>query len=252
MLHHLSLPVVDLERAAALYDVALAALGYRRVLDAPGFAGYGVEDGRDKLALKQTARSEAAGPGFHLALAAPSREAVDAFHAAALLHGATDNGRPGLRPHYGPGYYAAFIIDLDGHRIEAVHSGGSRVATANHVPAGWPALIPRIAVDAPEGLVGFIQQVFDAVGRFHPERPSELRIGDSLLMVGSTAGRQPMPAFLYVYVEDTDSAFRRALDRGAESLEEPQDVPYGDRRAMIRDPWGNTWQIATHGGRFTP
>ena len=122
MLHHVSLPVSDLEGAAALYDAALAALGYRRVVTAPGFVGYGVEDGRDKLALKQTAQSRAAGPGFHLALAAPSRAAVDAFHAAALLHGATDNGRPGLRPHYGPSYYAAFILDLDGHRIEAVHN----------------------------------------------------------------------------------------------------------------------------------
>ena len=71
-------------------------------------------------------------------------------------------------------------------------------------------------------------------------------------MIGSTIERQPMPAFLYVYVEDTDSVFQRALDRGAESLEAPRDMPYGDRRAMVRDPWGNTWQIATHGGRFTP
>jgi uncharacterized glyoxalase superfamily protein PhnB len=61
-----------------------------------------------------------------------------------------------------------------------------------------------------------------------------------------------MPAFLYVYVEDTDTAFRSAIDRGARSLEEPHETPYGDRRAMIRDPWGNTWQIATHRGRFTP
>jgi catechol 2,3-dioxygenase-like lactoylglutathione lyase family enzyme len=114
---------VDLERSAAFYDAALAALGYRRVLDAPGFAGYGAEDGRDKLALKQSTQSRPAGPGFHLALAAPSREAVDAFHAAALRHGATDNGLPGLRPHYGPRYYAAFIIDPDGHRLEAVHNG---------------------------------------------------------------------------------------------------------------------------------
>jgi len=123
MIHHASLPVVDLERSAALYDAALAALGYRRVLNALGFVGYGVEDGKDKLALKQTTQSEPAAPGFHLALAAPSREAVDAFYAAALLHGATDNGRPGLRAHYGPRYYAAFIIDLDGHRIEVVHNG---------------------------------------------------------------------------------------------------------------------------------
>lgn len=126
------------------------------------------------------------------------------------------------------------------------------MADAKHIPAGWPALIPRIAVDDPEGLVAFIQHVFGAVGRFHRERPSELRIGDSLLMIGSTIERQPMPAFLYVYVEDTDSVYQRALDRGAESLETPRDMPYGDRRAMVRDPWGNTWQIATHGGRFTP
>jgi uncharacterized glyoxalase superfamily protein PhnB len=71
-------------------------------------------------------------------------------------------------------------------------------------------------------------------------------------MVGSTVERQSMPAFLYVYVENADSTFRRALDCGSESIEEPQDMPYGDRRAMIRDPWGNMWQIATHRGRFTP
>lgn len=123
MLHHASLPVRDLARAAALYDAALAPLGYRRVCSGQGFAGYGVEDGKDKLALKQVTGSGPAGPGFHIALAAPSREAVDAFHAAALRQGASDNGSPGARPHYGPGYYAAFIFDLDGHRIEAVHNG---------------------------------------------------------------------------------------------------------------------------------
>jgi uncharacterized glyoxalase superfamily protein PhnB len=128
----------------------------------------------------------------------------------------------------------------------------STMASAKHVPAGWPALIPRIAVDDPAPLVAFIQEVFGAAGRFQPERPSELRIGDSLLMVGSTIGREVMPAFLYVYVEDADRVFRRALERGAECLEEPRNTPYGDRRAMIRDRWGNTWQIATHGGRFTP
>ena len=122
---------------------------------------------------------------------------------------------------------------------------------AKHIPAGWPALIPRITVDDPEALVSFIQHVFDAVGRFNPERPSELRIGDSMLMVSSTIGRGPMLAFLYVYVKDADAVFQRALDHGAQSMEEPQDMPYGDRRAMVRDPWGNTWQIATHRGQFT-
>jgi PhnB protein len=126
------------------------------------------------------------------------------------------------------------------------------MANPKHVPAGWPALIPRIAVDDPEGLVEFIRDVFGAVGRFHPERPTELRICDSMLIVGSAIQRKAMPAFLYVYVEDADAVHRRALERGAESLEAPQDMPYGDRRAMVRDPWGNTWQIATHSGRFTP
>jgi len=111
-------------------------------------------------------------------------------------------------------------------------------------------VIPRIAVEEPESLVRFIQQVFDAVGEFQPGRPSELRIGDSLIMVGSTLEREAMPAFLYVYMEDADAVFRLALEHGAESLEKPHDTPYGDRRAMVRDPWGNLWQIATHGGKF--
>jgi PhnB protein len=123
---------------------------------------------------------------------------------------------------------------------------------AKHIPAGWPALIPRIAVENPEAMVQFVLDVFGATGDFHHGRPSELRIGDSLLMIGSTIEREPTTAFLYVYVEDTDATYQRALDREASSLEEPQDMPYGDRRAMIRDPWGNTWQIATHGGVFTP
>ena len=121
---------------------------------------------------------------------------------------------------------------------------------SKYVPSGWPRVIPRIAVEDPEPLVRFIQQVFGAVGQFHVGRPSELRIGDSLIMVGSTLEREAMLAFLYVYVENVDAVFRLSQERGAKSLEEPKDTPYGDRRAMIRDPWGNLWQIATHGGQF--
>ena len=122
---------------------------------------------------------------------------------------------------------------------------------AKYKPAGWPALIPRISVDDPEALVTFVKDVFGATGDFNSQRPSELRIGQSMLMVGPTIDRDPMPAFLYIYVQDTDAIFRRALDRGAKPIEEPQDMPYGDRRAMVRDPWGNAWQIATHRGAFS-
>lgn len=127
MLHHLSLPVSDLLRALRFYDAALGALGYTRVwtdLEGPPDTqaiGYGLPGGGDKLALKcRTSGLTVPGPGFHLAFAAASRQAVDQFHAAALQHGGTDNGPPGLRPHYGPHYYAAFVLDPDGYRLEAV------------------------------------------------------------------------------------------------------------------------------------
>jgi uncharacterized glyoxalase superfamily protein PhnB len=92
-----------------------------------------------------------------------------------------------------------------------------------HIPAGWPALIPRIFVDAPEPLVAFIKQVFGATGSFHRECPSELRIGDSMLMVSASLDRGPVPAFLYLYVEDTDSVYHLATHSGRFSPPEIQD-----------------------------
>jgi len=122
MLHHVSLPVRDLVASRTLYDAMLGALGYRCVCESEGFAGYGVEEGKDKLALMEVGDPGPARPRFHLALAAPSPTSVDAFHTAAMQHGAVDNGPPGPRPQYGSHYYAAFVIDLDGHHIEAVHN----------------------------------------------------------------------------------------------------------------------------------
>jgi catechol 2,3-dioxygenase-like lactoylglutathione lyase family enzyme len=119
--------VADIEHAAAFYDAVLAPLGYVRVWEdlRPGEAeqavGYGPPGGGDKLAIKhRSGGSRPPEPGFHLAFAAPSRAAVALFHAAALLHGGRDQGRPGLRPHYGAHYFAAFVVDPDGHLLEAV------------------------------------------------------------------------------------------------------------------------------------
>ena len=122
MIDHLSLGVADLARAAAFYDAVLVTLGYVRVLTHPRAVGYGRPGDRDEqLALLASGdQASAPGTGFHLALTAKTRAAVDAFHAGAVAAGATDEGAPGLRPQYGPGYYAAFIRDLDGHKIEAV------------------------------------------------------------------------------------------------------------------------------------
>lgn len=121
MLHHLSIAVSDLNRAAAFYDAALGALGYVRVWTAKDAVGYGVPGGCDKFAIKAAPGQVAVpSPGCHVAFAAASRDAVEAWYAAAMGHGARDNGAPGLRPHYGPHYYAAFVVDPDGYRIEAV------------------------------------------------------------------------------------------------------------------------------------
>jgi len=126
MLSHLSLGVSDLDRAIAFYDAALAPLGLTRVWTKRDAAGYGPSgDGRsgggDLLALKRQAGAVTPpGPGFHLAFNASTHGVVDPFHSEAVRAGGIDNGRPGLRLHYGPTYYAAFVIDPDGYPLEAV------------------------------------------------------------------------------------------------------------------------------------
>jgi predicted enzyme related to lactoylglutathione lyase len=114
-------------------------------------------------------------------------------------------------------------------------------------PDGWQTLTTRVVATDPERLVQFLRDVFHDVGDFRPDRPAEMRIGDSVLMVSGADERSPFPAFLYIYVDDADAVYRRALAKSATSLEEPMDTPYGDRRAMVRDSWGNVWQIATRG-----
>jgi catechol 2,3-dioxygenase-like lactoylglutathione lyase family enzyme len=126
MLHHLSLGALDIDRAARFYDAVLAPLGYVRVWSdlRPGedeqAVGYGPPGSGDKLCIKQVTVPVPVIPGFHLAFAAESRSAVQAFHAAALAAGGCDNGPAGLRPDYGEHYYAAFVVDPEGHRLEAV------------------------------------------------------------------------------------------------------------------------------------
>jgi uncharacterized glyoxalase superfamily protein PhnB len=116
-------------------------------------------------------------------------------------------------------------------------------------PEGWHTVTPRIVARGAEGLVEFVKRVFHATGDYRSDRPAMIRIGDSVLMISDAGSRSPMTAFLYVYVSDTDAVCRRALDAGARVLEQPTDTAYGDRRCMVEDNWGNTWQIATRLGR---
>jgi catechol 2,3-dioxygenase-like lactoylglutathione lyase family enzyme len=122
MIDHLSLGVSDLARSGAFYDAVLAPLGYVRVLTHERALGWGPPGARDEAfaILSAGERAKPPGEGCHVALSAPNRDAVDAFHSSATANGAIDEGAPGPRPKYGPGYYAAFVRDLDGYRLEAV------------------------------------------------------------------------------------------------------------------------------------
>jgi len=113
------------------------------------------------------------------------------------------------------------------------------------VPEGWHSITPRLVVNEPGLLVDFLRRAFQGTGDFHVEAPAIIRIGDSLVMISGAGPRDAITSFLYLYVEDVDASYRLAMEAGASSLEEPREVPYGDRRAMIKDPCGNTWQIAT-------
>jgi len=119
VIDHLTVSVADLAATRAFYDKALAPLGYTVQRDFEVIIGYGFK--RPYLWFKQAAVVTTA---QHIAFRAMSREAVDAFHAAALAAGAKDDGAPGIREHYHPQYYGAFVIDpLNGHPIEAVYHG---------------------------------------------------------------------------------------------------------------------------------
>lgn len=119
MIDHITSGVTDLERSVRFYDRAFAPLGVRRLFDASDETAKATGFG-DQRPWFWIAEHEPTSGKLHIALGAASREIVDAFHREALAAGGTDNGGPGLRPHYHPGYYGAFVLDPDGHNIEAV------------------------------------------------------------------------------------------------------------------------------------
>jgi catechol 2,3-dioxygenase-like lactoylglutathione lyase family enzyme len=119
IIDHLTIGVSDLERSRRFYAQALAPLGFDELgpsSDAGRAISFGTKD-EDDFAISEEYEQ---GGQLHIAFAADSKEQVDAFHAAALAAGGTDNGAPGPRPEYSEGYYGAFVLDPDGHNVEAV------------------------------------------------------------------------------------------------------------------------------------
>src|SRR6185503_10666250 len=100
-----------------------------------------------------------------------------------------------------------------------------QVSMAETTPEGWHSITPRLVVREPARLVEFLKQAFGASGELRTDMPSLIRIGDSIVMISGVGPRDEMPAFLYLYLDDIDAAFQRALTAGDVSLEEPQDLP---------------------------
>ena len=125
MFSYISLGTADLARAVAFYDAALAPLGHVRIPDydsAGTSAAWGLDDPGPHLWVTEPfdRQPPTAGNGVMVSFLAPTRAAVDAFHAAALANGGRNEGSPGLRPHYGPNFYAAYVRDPDGNKLNAV------------------------------------------------------------------------------------------------------------------------------------
>ncbi len=121
MYSHVTVGTNDMTRARDFYDAVLGTLGTSRFAGGEKHAGYGKSGGDQFWVLTPFDGAPASvGNGTHVAFLAPSRAAVDAFHAAALAHGGSDEGAPGLRPHYHPAYYGSYVRDPDGNKLQAV------------------------------------------------------------------------------------------------------------------------------------
>jgi|SRR5215510_2203519 len=120
MIDHVSIAVRDLDRAARFYQAVLGAIGYEQLERRPHTVGFGKKYPEFWINLRAAMAPVAADSGTHVGLRVRATELVDAFHAAALTAGGSSDGAPGLRPQHGEGYYAAFIRDPDGNRVEAV------------------------------------------------------------------------------------------------------------------------------------
>ncbi|HEX3465285.1 MAG TPA: VOC family protein [Candidatus Elarobacter sp.] len=245
MLDHISVAVSDLQRSIAFYDAVFRPLRISRLWTATDAAGYGSEGSDEPFAIKRSDGGEpvAHNSRTHVAFRASSRDAAASFHAHALEFGGTSDGAPGLHPEYGPGYFAAFVRDPDGHKLEAVvHETAPRPVYAfDHVqlamPAGQESLARRFYAE----VLGF-EEI---------PKPEELaarggawfRSGPVNIHVGVDRGFMP--------AKKAHPALRAAnYERLLERLREcgvtvtPDPLPFaGAAHCYIEDPFGNRVEL---------
>lgn len=238
MLDHLSLPVADLDRAAAFYDAVLATLGLVRRKQRLGAIGYGPPARPAPVFwILQRAEAGAAAPGIglHASFQAPDRASVDLFHATALRRGGRDAGGPGVRPEYTAPFYGAFVLDLDGFKIEAV------CRTAAPGAADVAPLLRKVdchslrVADLEAGLAFYRDRLGHEL-KWRTAEMAGLRLPDSDAELVLHAEERPQETdFL---VADVDAAVRRFVAAGGTVLAGPFDIRIG-RCAAVTDPWGN-------------
>ena len=123
------------------------------------------------------------------------------------------------------------------------------------IPEGYHTVTPYLVADGADKLIDFMKQAFDAQERFRMDGPggkvghAEMQVGDSVVMLGDasmTEEGKPVTGMIHLYVEDVDKTYQKALEAGAKSVRELQDMFYGDRSGGVQDPFGNFWWIATH------
>jgi len=226
---YIEIPAIDAAAAASFYT---AVLGWHVEIRPSGEARF-EHEASHVIGRWVTGRAITSEPGMQ-----PIFYVDDVV--AAMAGVAVNGGEVIAAPSREGDVVVARLRDPSGNAI-----GIWQFADATPLPDGWHDVTARIVVDDVTGLVEFLRRGFGATGEVQPERPAVLRIGDSVVMISSAGPRKSCPAFLYVYVDDADTTYRRAIDAGARSLEEPANTPYGDRRGMVEDAWGNVWQIAT-------
>jgi catechol 2,3-dioxygenase-like lactoylglutathione lyase family enzyme len=238
MIDHLTLGVADAEASRRFYDAACAPLGLRHGRHEP-YEWWG--------ALTLATDGRPVSTGVHVAFAAASSEAVDAFHAAAVAAGGSDNGPPGLRPDYGADYYAAFVHDPDGTNVEAVFRGTPPVSGLDHVSVGTADLDAAVAfyetVLASLGH-GVLRSFDDAVG-------FGVR-GATLWLARKEASRDAHLAFSASSPTEVDAFWQAGRDAGyADNGAPGPRLQYhpGYYGAFLLDPDGRNVEAVHHGDR---
>lgn len=242
---HTITPYLIVQEAAELIDFVKQAFGGQELYRGTGSAGgihaeVRIGDSIVMMGGGGAWRGTPTPTGIHLYV-----KDADAVYERALQAGATSLGGP-VDQDYGD--REASVKDLSGnHWYIATHKA------TGHMPEGLRTVTPFLHVRGAAQMIDFLKQAFGAEEQSRAQSPdgvihhATIRIGDSMIEMGEAHGVwQPMPTVFFMYVDDVDAWYRRAVAAGAGSRSEPGDQPYGDRVAGVSDPFENLWYIATH------